>query len=63
MNEFEVDFINNLKQLGYTRRKISELLGITITTLKTKLRKPDSFSVGQIKKLKKLGFEFKHLDL
>jgi len=63
MNKFEVEFIDDLKRLGFTRQRISETLGITITTLKTKLRNPDSFSVGQIKQLKSTGFNLKNLDL
>ena len=63
MNKFEVEFIDDLKRLGMTRQRVSELLGITITTLKTKLRNPDSFSVGQIKHLKQLKFTLKQLDL
>lgn len=63
MNKFEVEFIDDLKRLGFTRQRISETLGITITTLKTKLRNPDSFSVGQIKQLRSTGFNLKNLDL
>ena len=63
MNKFEVEFIGDLKRLGFTRQRISETLGITITTLKTKLRNPDSFSVGQIKQLRSTGFNLKNLDL
>lgn len=63
MNKFEVEFIDDLKRLGFTRQRISEKLGITITTLKTKLRNPDSFSVGQIKQLRSTGFNLKNLDL
>lgn len=63
MNKFEVEFIDDLKRLGMTRQGVSELLGITITTLKTKLRNPDSFSVGQVKHLKQLNFTLKQLDL
>lgn len=63
MNKFEVEFIDDLKRLGFTRQRISETLGITITTLKTKLRNPNSFSVGQIKQLRSTGFNLKNLDL
>ena len=63
MNKFEVEFIDDLKRLGFTRQRISEKLGITITTLKTKLRNPDSFSVGQVKQLRSTGFNLKNLDL
>ena len=61
MNKFEMQFVDDLKRLGYKRQDVADELEITITTLKSKLRDPKTFSVGQIIKLKQLKFKLEYL--
>lgn len=53
MNEFEMEFINDLKRLGLKRQDVAEKLNITMPTLKSKLQDPMRLTVGDIVKLLK----------
>lgn len=61
MNKFEMQFVDDLKRLGLKRQDVAQELEITITTLKSKLRNPKTFSIGQIIKLQQLNFKLEYL--
>lgn len=45
-----------LKEKGMLRRELANELGITMPTLKSKLDNPRRLTVGDIEKLRNLGF-------
>tara|TARA_R110000782_G_scaffold65351_3_gene133111 strand:- start:1982 stop:2173 length:192 start_codon:yes stop_codon:yes gene_type:complete len=63
MNQFELEFINDLQRLKLKRMEVAEILGITMPTLKSKLKDPNKLTVGNIKALKKLNFKLYNLDV
>jgi len=63
MNEFEMEFINDLKRLKMKRFEVCSMLNITMPTLKAKLRSPNNWTIGEVKKLKKLEFNLKGLGI
>ncbi len=63
MNEFEMEFINDLKRLKLKRQDVADSLGITMPTLKSKLVDPMRLTVGDIIELRKLNFNLNNLNL
>jgi hypothetical protein len=63
MNQFELEFINDLQKLGLKRKDVAKSLGITMPTLKSKLKDPNRLTVADITALKNLKFELKQLEL
>lgn len=63
MNQFELEFINDLQRLKLKRLEVAEVLGITMPTLKSKLKDPNKLTVSNIKALKKLNFKLYNLDV
>jgi hypothetical protein len=61
MNQFELEFINDLKRLGLKRKDVANSLGITMPTLKSKLKDPNRLTVRDISLLKNLKFELNNL--
>lgn len=51
MTEFEFKFLNLLKEQGKKKQDVSRLLGVTQPTLKARLSNPDSFKIGEAKKV------------
>jgi transcriptional regulator with XRE-family HTH domain len=51
----------NIKNLityqGLTQQDVAEKLGMTTVTLRTKINNPDKFTIGEAKKLKKIGIK------
>lgn len=63
MNQFELEFINDLKRLKLKRKDVANSLGITMPTLKSKLTDPNRLTVADISALKNLKFSLKQLEL
>jgi len=63
MNQFELEFINDLKRLGLRRLDVANKLGYSYDTLKRKLQYPGRFTVTDIQKLKELNFKLSKLKL
>lgn len=63
MNSFEMEFINDMKRLQLKRYQVCELLGMTMPTLKSKLKSPDTLTVGEVIALKKLNFKLLNLGI
>jgi predicted transcriptional regulator len=53
MTEYEFKFLNLLKQQGKKKQDVAKLLGVTQPTLKSRLIDPDTFRVGEVKKVNK----------
>ena len=49
--------IQHLK-LGLTKPEIAEGLGISLPTLNSRIKDPQRFTIGNLNKLKKLGFNY-----
>ena len=63
MNNFELEFINEIKRLGLRRLDVTNHLGFSYETLKRKLQDPGRFTVSDIQKLKELKINLKNLKL
>jgi hypothetical protein len=63
MEQFEVEFINDLKRLVLTRQDVYNKLEVTQPTLKSRLQNPETFTIREIKILKELGFTLNHLGI
>jgi hypothetical protein len=63
MNKFEFEFVNDLRRLSLYRVDVCKHLGITMPTLKSRLKEPDTLTVREVVKLKQLNFTLKHLEL
>lgn len=56
---FREKFEKELKRLNYTKQDVINELGVTRPTLMSRLENPNSLLLGEIKQLKKLGFNEK----
>lgn len=56
MNEFELEFVNDLKRLELKRYEVCEQLGVSAPTLKARLKNPASLTLKEVDQLKNLGF-------
>ena len=61
MNEFEMEFINDLKRLGLKRYEVADKLEMTMPTLKSKLKQPKKMTLRDVEVLQSLGFHLKNL--
>lgn len=61
MNEFEMEFINDLKRLGLKRYEVADKLEMTMPTLKSKLKQPNKMTLRDVEVLQSLGFQLKNL--
>ena len=61
MNEFEMEFINDLKRLGLKRYEVANKLEMTMPTLKSKLKQPNKMTLRDVEVLQSLGFQLKNL--
>lgn len=52
-----MDLKQQLKQLKLLKRDVSAHLNMTMPTLKSKLDHTDSLTIGDVKKLRELGFK------
>ena len=63
MNKLEFEFINEIKRLGLKRLDVTDHLGITYLTLRSKLQDPGRFTYAELKKLKELKLNLNNLEL
>jgi len=63
MNQFELEFINDLQRLKLKRKQVAQILGVTMPTLKSKLKDPNRLTVKNIKELKNLKFSLINLGI
>lgn len=61
MNEFEIGFQHQMNKLNLKRKDVAEALGITMPTLKSKLRDPGKLTVSDLQKLQKLEFNLNQI--
>ena len=61
MNEFETGFQRQMYQLDLKRKDVAEALGITMPTLKAKLRNPDKLTLKDVRVLEELKFNINQL--
>jgi len=54
--EFKRKFEQELTRLNMTKQDVINQLGITRPTLMSRLEKPNTLLLGEIKQLRKLGF-------
>lgn len=63
MNNLELEFVNEIKRLGLRRLDVTDHLGITYNTLRSKLQDPGRFTVTDLQKLKQLKIKLNQLEL
>jgi len=63
MQDFERNFLLEIKNLGLRKKDVAHTLGITYPSLKYKIKDPDRLKVIELRKLKGLGFTLNHLGL
>jgi len=63
MNNLELEFINEIKRLGLRRLDVTDHLGITYATLRSKLQDPGRFTYSELIKLKQLKLNLNNLEL
>jgi transcriptional regulator with XRE-family HTH domain len=56
MNEFELGFQHQMNKLNLKRKDVADALGITMPTLKSKLRDPGKLTLKDVQKLQELSF-------
>lgn len=61
MSEFEIGFQHQLNQLDLKRKDVAEALGVTMPTLKAKLRNPDKLTLKDVRILEELKFNINQL--
>lgn len=61
MNEFELAFQHQINMLGIKRKNVAEAMGVTMPTLKSKLRNPDRITLGDLEILKQLNFNLNQM--
>ena len=63
MNKLEIEFMNEIKRLGLRRLDVTDHLGITYYTLRSKLQDPGRFTYAELVKLKQLKLNLNNLEL
>lgn len=61
MSEFEIGFQHQMNQLDLKRKDVAEALGVTMPTLKAKLRNPDKLTLKDVRVLEELKFNINQL--
>lgn len=61
MSDFEIGFQRQMNNLDLKRKDVAEALGVTMPTLKAKLRNPDKLTVKDLKTLDQLNFNINQL--
>jgi hypothetical protein len=63
INEFEIEFIDDLRRLSLLKKDVAEKLEITMPTLNSKIQNPETFTVKDLKNLKELEFKLESINL
>ena len=58
-NEFEIEFISDLRRLGLNKKDVAQKLEITMPTLNSRIEKPWTLTVKDLNNLKELEFNLK----
>lgn len=61
MNEFELAFQHQINVLNIKRKDVAEAMGVTMPTLKSKLRNPERITLGDLHTFKDLNFNLNQL--
>tara|TARA_Y100000114_G_scaffold132611_1_gene131482 strand:- start:259 stop:489 length:231 start_codon:yes stop_codon:yes gene_type:complete len=59
INEFEIEFISDLRRLGLNKKDVAEKLEMTMPTLNSRIEKPETLTVKDLNNLKELEFNLK----
>ena len=59
INEFEIEFISDLRRLGLNKKDVAEKLEMTMPTLNSRIEKPWTLTVKDLNNLKELEFNLK----
>jgi hypothetical protein len=62
MNEFEFEFVNECKRLGFKKSEVVEQMGVSQPTLDSRLKNPTKFKRSELSKLIDLGFVMNGID-
>jgi plasmid maintenance system antidote protein VapI len=57
MNDFENGFQHQMNKLDLKRKDVAEALGVTMPTLKSKLRNPEKLTLKDVRILEGLNFK------
>ena len=63
INEFEIEFIDDLRRLSLLKKDVAEKLEITMPTLNSKIQNPETFTVKDLKNLKELEFKLETINI
>ena len=63
INEFEIEFIDDLRRLSLLKKDVAEKLDITMPTLNSKIQNPETFTVKDLKNLKELEFKLETINI
>jgi len=61
MSEFELGFQHQMNTLNLKRKDVAEALGVTMPTLKAKLRNPEKLTVADVRILQEMNFNLNQL--
>ena len=59
INEFEIEFISDLRRLGLNKKDVAQKLEMTMPTLNSRIEKPETLTVKDLNNLKELEFNLK----
>lgn len=62
MNEFEFEFVNELKRLGFKKSEVVAAMKISQPTLDSRLKEPTKFKRAELSKLIDMGFKMNGID-
>ena len=63
INEFEIEYIDDLRRLSLLKKDVAEKLEITMPTLNSKIQNPETFTVKDLKNLKELEFKLETINI
>jgi len=63
INDFEIEFIDDLRRLSLLKKDVAEKLEITMPTLNSKIQNPETFTVKDLKNLKELEFKLETINI
>ena len=59
ITEFEIEFIDNIRRLGLKKKDVADKLEMTMPTLNSKIKNPQTLNLKDIENLKELNFNLK----
>jgi hypothetical protein len=61
ISKFEIEFIDNVRRLSLKKKEVADKLEITMPTLNSKIKNPDTLTVKDLRNLKELEFNLKSI--